>query len=53
MACSLFGAKALSESVLTYGNKLQQNFKENVKNLFQENSFQNVSWKMSAILFRP
>ena len=35
----------------TSGNKILKNFKNN--NFFQEISFENVTCKMAAILFRP
>ena len=58
MACRLAGAKPLSEQMLEY---CELDFWEqtpvksyrNVYIIFQENAFQNVVWKMAAILSRP
>ena len=36
----------------TLGNKLQRNLHRNLYNLIQENAFENVVWKMTAILSR-
>ena len=58
MACRLVGAKPLSEPMLEYSNwtlknKLQRNLYRNSNIFIQENAFQNVVWKMAAILSRP
>ena len=59
MACRLVGAKPLSEPMLEYckysnlTNKLQSNLKRNSYIFIQENSFENVVWKMAAILSQP
>ena len=55
MACRLTGAKPLSEPVLEKcyldpGNLFQWNFNQNTTIFIQENVFQNVVWKMVAIL---
>ena len=57
MACRLVGAKPLSNQCLnivnwTHGNKLQRNFNRNSNIFFQENAFENVVWKITAILSR-
>ena len=57
MACRLAGAKSLSEPMLEYcslmlGNK-QWNLNWNSYIFIQEKGFENVVWKMSAILSRP
>ena len=54
----MVGAKPLSEPMLEYchlelRNKLQWKLKRNSYTLIQENAFQNVVWKMAAILSRP
>ena len=58
MACRLDGAKPLSEPTMdivnwTLGNKLNWNLNRNVYVFIQENAFENVVWKMAAILSRP
>ena len=58
MACPLDGAKPLSEPMpeycnLTLRNKLQWNFNRYSNIFIQENPFQNVVWKIAAILSRP
>ena len=56
MACHLAGAKPLSEPMLEYWtlvNKLQWNVDKNLCIFIQENAFENVVWKMAAILPRP
>ena len=60
MACRLTGAKSLSEPMLEYcivnwtlGNKLQWNLNQNSCVFIHENAFENVVWKMAAILSRP
>ena len=55
MACRLTGAKPLSEPMLefdnwTLGNKFQWNLNQNSCIFIQENPFENVVWKMAAIL---
>ena len=56
MACRLAGAEPLSEPMLfiywTPRNKLQWNFNRNSYIFIQENPFENVVWKMAAILSR-
>ena len=57
MACSLVCAKPLSEPMLEYyqmdpRNELQWNFYQNSFIFIQENPFENVVWKMAAILSR-
>ena len=37
----------------TIGNKLQWNFNRNENIFIQENAFENIVWKMAAILSRP
>ena len=51
MAWYLASAKPLSEPMLEY--KLQWNFKGDLYIFIQENAFENVVWKMSAILSQP
>ena len=68
MACRLVGAKPLSEPLLEYceldhweqksvkwtiGNKNQWNLNRNSNIFIQENAFENIVWKMTAILSRP
>ena len=58
MACHLSGAKPLSEPMLEYiswifGNKFQWNLGRKLYIFVQENAFENVVWKMAAILSRP
>ena len=58
MACHLVGAKPLSEPMLAYCqlDPLEQtSAKSESKFIFfiQENAFENVVWKMTAILCRP
>ena len=58
MACRLTGAKPLSETMmeycyLTHGKEFQWNLNRNVYIFIQENAFENVVWKMAAILSRP
>ena len=58
MACRLIGAKPLSEPMMVIfywniGNKFQWNFNLNSNIFIQENAFDNVVWKMVAILSRP
>ena len=60
MACSLIGAKPLSEPVLTYhrlypmGTGYFREFESKHKlKSFQENAFENVVYKIATILFRP
>ena len=58
MACRLVGAKPLPEPMLalvnwTPRNKLQWNVNRNSYIFIQENSFENVVWKMAATLSRP
>ena len=59
MACRLVGTKPLSKSMLEYivnwtlGTKLRWNFKQNPFIFVLEIPFQNVVWKMAAILSRP
>ena len=58
MAWCLVGAKQLSEPMLEYfmrtiRNKLQWDFNRNLYIFVQENAFENVVWKMAAILSRP
>ena len=58
MACRLFGAKPLLGPMLTYcelGHTEQSSliFQLNSDILIEENAFENVVCKMSAILFRP
>ena len=54
MACRLVGAKPLSESVLEYCllDICEQNFNLNSNVFIQENAFENIVCKMSAILSR-
>ena len=37
----------------TIGNQLQWNLNRNLYIAIQENSFENIAWKMAAILSRP
>ena len=61
MASRLVGTKSLSEPILPYcqfnhiaiGNRLQGNFSWNSSIFIQENAFENVVWKMLAILSQP
>ena len=58
MACRLVGAKPLSVPMLkfvnwTLGNKFKWNINRNLYISIQENTFENVAWKMAAILSRP
>ena len=58
MACSLVIAKPLSEAMLKIvnsipGNKLQWILNRNSFILIQENAFENIAWKMAAVLFGP
>ena len=59
MACRLSGAKPLSKPMLAYyinwtiGNKLQWNLNWNLHVFIQENGYENVVRKYSAILSRP
>ena len=58
MACRLLGAKSLSERILDYcllstRHKTQRNFNQNSYISNQEDPFENVVWKMKAILSRP
>ena len=57
MAGLLAGAKPLSESMLECWfnpwEKLQWSLKRNLNIFIQENTFENVVWKMAAILSRP
>ena len=58
MARRLVGAKPLSEPLLGYSqldpkDKIQWNISRNLKIFIQENAFENVIWKMAAILFWP
>ena len=58
MACRLDCAKPLSETMmdffhLTLGDKFQWNLNRNSFIFIQENAFENVVWKMTAILSRP
>ena len=39
--------------IWTFGNKLQWNLNKNLYIFIQENAFENVVWKMAAILSRP
>ena len=54
MACRMFGAKPLAEPMLTLdpNYKLQWNYKQNTKIIFQGNVFKNV-YKISDILTWP
>ena len=55
LACRLFGNNSLSEPMLanwTLGKKLKWNFDRNWNIFIQENAFENVVWKMAAILSR-
>ena len=47
------GATSLSEPMLTVYNWTQWKFDRNSNIFIQEIAFENVVWKMSAILFRP
>ena len=58
MAFRLIGAKPLSEPMLEYcywtgRNKLQWKFNWNSYFIIQENVFENVVWKIAAILSQP
>ena len=55
MACRLLGAKPLSEPMLIYSqlDKIEWNINQNSSISIQENTFENVIWKMAAILSRP
>ena len=58
MACRLIGAKPLSEPMLEYyyldpSKQISVKFQSEFKYLNQENGFENVVLKMSAILSRP
>ena len=57
MACRLVGANYLNQcwNIVnwTLRNKLQWNLNQNSYIFIQENVFENVVWKMSAILSRP
>ena len=59
MACSLVGAKPLSEPMLKYivnwtlRIKLLLNMYRNSYIFIHENQFENVVWNLAAILFRP
>ena len=57
MACRLAGAKPLSEPMWdivdwALGNKFQWNLTRNSYIFIHENAFENVVWKMAAILCR-
>ena len=58
MACRMDGAKPLSEPMLEYcqldpSKKFQWNLDRNSYTFIQENAFEDVVWKMAAILPRP
>ena len=58
MACRLDGAKPILNQCWnivnwTLRNKLQWNFNRNLNIFIEENAFENVAWKMAAILSRP
>ena len=58
MACRLAGVKPLSEPILEYSqlnfkNKHQWNLNQNSCIFIPENAFENVVWKMAAIVSRP
>ena len=58
MVCRLVGAKPLPEPMLENcyldpRNRLQWNVNRNLYIFIQENPFENVVWKMAAILSRP
>ena len=59
MVCRLAGAKPLSKPMLEYcyleqtRSKMPWNINCNLYILIQENAFENVVWKMAAILSRP
>ena len=57
MACRLFSAKPLPEPMQTVSwilrNKLQQNFNQNSYIFIEENVFESVVYKTSAILSQP
>ena len=59
MACCLLCTKPLPEPIVIhcqldpYMNKLQWNSNQNTKIYIEENAFQNVVFKMAAILFQP
>ena len=58
MACRLDGDKPLTEPMpnidnCTPENKFQWNLNQNSYIFIQENAFENVVWKMAAILSRP
>ena len=57
MACRLVGAKPWSEPMLIYckldpWEQIQWNLNRNSYIFIQENAFENVVWKMAAILSR-
>ena len=55
MACHLFGAKQLPESMITYsqlGNKIQGNSTQNIPIFIQENTTENIVCEMASILYR-
>ena len=55
MYCRLVGDKPLFKPMLEYclGKKFQWNRNPNLYIFIQENAFENVVWKMAAILSRP
>ena len=58
MACRLDGAKPLSERMLEYCNlnpweQTSVKYFRNLYTVIQENAFENVVWKMAAVLSRP
>ena len=58
MACRLVGAKPLSESLLDYCQldpceHISMKFETKYNNFIDKNSFENVVWKMAAILSWP
>ena len=58
MGCRLFGTKPISEPIMTYCQLdprkiVEWNIIWNSKVFIQENAFENVVWKMAAILSLP